>query len=259
MQQQSGTGNGNTRRALSPGPGGSDSEDSDISLGGTSPPSPSSSPPPTHQPSPVPLGPLGPLPPPSLNFRFDPSQSQFRFNHATAFKFPPTGFRFGPHSPQHNHPNISGGGIFRLTETSPFQAVGPRGDLGSRLPDPLGLPPPRLHPHEGLLHHPHVQHQLPEGMSRISEGSRLSDGGISRLSDSLSEAHSPPLMATNLSVTGPLRVAVPSPHTPSSRGSPPANQQTPQGQSQGQGLIRVATPPPPNPKPPQIHRPFSPA
>lgn len=132
MQQQSGTGNGNTRRALSPGPGGSDSEDSDISLGGTSPASPSSSPPPTHQPSPVPLGPLGPLPPPSLNFRFDPSQSQFRFNHATAFKFPPTGFRFGPHSPQHNHPNISGGGIFRLTETSPFQAVGPRGDLGSR-------------------------------------------------------------------------------------------------------------------------------
>ncbi|XP_061927114.1 homeobox protein SIX4 isoform X2 [Apis cerana] len=258
MQQQSGTGNGNTRRALSPGPGGSDSEDSDISLGGTSPASPSSSPPPTHQPSPVPLGPLGPLPPPSLNFRFDPSQSQFRFNHATAFKFPPTGFRFGPHSPQHNHPNISGGGIFRLTETSPFQAVGPRGDLGSRLPDPLGLPPPRLHPHEGLLHHPHVQHQLPE---RISDGSRLSDGGISRLSDSLSEAHSPPLMATNLSVTGPLRVAVPSPHTPSSRGSPPppASQPTPQAQSQGQGLIRVATPPPPNPKPPQIHRPFSPA
>ena len=131
MQQQSGTGNGNARRALSPGPGGSDSEDSDISLGGTSPASPSSSPPPTHQP-PVPLGPLGPLPPPSLNFRFDPSQSQFRFNHATAFKFPPAGFRFGPHSPQHNHPNISGGGIFRLTETSPFQAVGPRGDLGSR-------------------------------------------------------------------------------------------------------------------------------
>lgn len=129
----------------------------------------------------------------------------------------------------------------------------------SRLPDPLGLPPPRLHPHEGLLHHPHVQHQLPE---RISDGSRLSDGGISRLSDSLSEAHSPPLMATNLSVTGPLRVAVPSPHTPSSRGSPPpppASQPTPQGQSQGQGLIRVATPPPPNPKPPQIHRPFSPA
>ena len=132
MQQQSGTGNGSTRRALSPGPGASDSEDSDISLGGTSPASPSSSPPPTHQPSPVPLGPLGPLPPPSLNFRFDPSQSQFRFNHATAFKFPPAGFRFGPHSPQHNHPNISGGGIFRLTETSPFQAVGPRGDLGSR-------------------------------------------------------------------------------------------------------------------------------
>ncbi|XP_035720403.1 homeobox protein SIX6-like [Vespa mandarinia] len=250
MQQQSGPGNGNARRALSPGPGGSDSEDSDISLGGTSPPSPSSSPPPTHQPSPVPLGPLGPLPPPSLNFRFDPTQSQFRFGHATAFKFPPTGFRFGPHSPQHNHPNIAGGGIFRLTESSPFQAVGPRGDLGSRLPDPLGLPPPRLHPHDGLLHHPHPQHPLPEGISRISEGSRLSDG--------LSEAHSPPLMATNLSVTGPLRVAVPSPHTPSSRGSPSSNQQTPQGQAQGQGLIRVATPPP-NPKPPQIHRPFSPA
>lgn len=128
-----------------------------------------------------------------------------------------------------------------------------------RLPDPLGLPPPRLHPHDSLLHHPQIQHQLPEGMSRISEGSRLSDGGISRLSDSLSEAHSPPLMATNLSVTGPLRVAVPSPHTPSSRGSPTASQQTPQGQSQGQGLIRVATPPPLNPKPPQIHRPFSPA
>lgn len=119
-----------------------------------------------------------------------------------------------------------------------------------RLPDPLGLPPPRLHPHDGLLHHPHPQHPLPEGISRISEGSRLSDG--------LSEAHSPPLMATNLSVTGPLRVAVPSPHTPSSRGSPSSNQQTPQGQAQGQGLIRVATPPP-NPKPPQIHRPFSPA
>ncbi|XP_012277696.1 homeobox protein SIX6 isoform X2 [Orussus abietinus] len=250
MQQQSGPGNGNTRRNLSPGPGGSDSEDSDISLGGTSPPSPSSSPPATHQPSPVPLGPLGPIPPPTLNFRFDPTQSQFRFGHATAFKFPPAGFRFGPHSPQHNHPNVAGGGIFRLTETSPFQAVGPRGDLGSRLPDPLGLAPPRLHPHEGLLHHPHPQHQLPEGISRISEGSRLSD--------SLSDAHSPPLVATNLSVTGPLRVAVPSPHTPSSRGSPPSTQQTPQGQSQSQGLIRVATPPQ-NPKPPQIHRPFSPA
>ena len=135
MQQQSGPGNGVPRRALSPGPGGSDSEDSDISLGGTSPPSPNSSPPPTHhQPSPVPLGPLGPLgPPPTLNFHFDPSQSQFRFGHATAFKFPPASFRFGPHSPQpHNHPSIGGGGIFRLTETSPFQAVGPRGDLGSR-------------------------------------------------------------------------------------------------------------------------------
>ncbi|XP_012264763.1 homeobox protein SIX3 [Athalia rosae] len=263
MQQRSGPGGGSQRRTLSPGPGGSDSEDSDISLGGTSPPSPSSSPPPTHQPSPVPLGPLGPLPPPPLNFRFDPTQSQFRFAHAPAFKYPPTGFRFGPHSPQHNnHPGIGGGGIFRLAETSPFQAVGPRGDLGSRLPDPLGLAPPpqqqRLHPHEGLLHHPHPQHQLPDGISRLSEGSRLSDGGVSRLSDSLSEAHSPPLVATNLSVTGPLRVAVPSPHTPSSRGSPPSSQQTPQGHHQGQGLIRMATPPP-NPKPPQIHRPFSPA
>lgn len=65
-------------------------------------------------------------------------------------------------------------------------------------------------------------------------------------------------MAANLSVTGPLRVAVPSPHTPSSRGSPPPRQPTPQSQSQGQGLIRVATPPPANPRP-QIHRPFSPA
>ncbi|XP_067210188.1 homeobox protein SIX3 isoform X3 [Linepithema humile] len=256
MQQQSGQGNGNARRNLSPGPG-SSSEESDISLGGTSPPSPSSSPPPNHQPSPVPLGSLGPLPTPSLNFRFDPTQPHFRFGHTTAFKFPPTSFRFGPHSPQPNHPNMPGGGIFRFTESSPFQAVGPRGDPASRLPDPLGLPPPRLHPHDGLLHHPHPQHQLSEGISRISEASRLSDGGLSRLSDSLSEAHSPPLMAANLSVTGPLRVAVPSPHTPSSRGSPPPRQPTPQGQSQGQGLIRVATPPP-NPKP-QIHRPFSPA
>ncbi|CAL1674935.1 unnamed protein product [Lasius platythorax] len=261
MQQQSGQGNGNARRTLSPGPGGSSSEDSDISLGGTSPPSPSSSPPPSHQPSPVPLGSLGPLPPPSLNFRFDPTQPHFRFSHTTAFKFPPTNFRFGPHSPQPNHPNMPGGGIFRFAESSPFQAVGPRGDPTSRLPDTLGLPPPRLHPHEGLLHphpHPHPQHQLSEGISRISETSRLSDGGLSRLSDSLSEAHSPPLMAANLSVTGPLRVAVPSPHTPSSRGSPPPRQSTPQGQSQGQGLIRVATPPLPNPRP-QIHRPFSPA
>lgn len=140
MQQQSGPGNGVPRRPLSPGPGGSDSEESDISLGGASPPSPSSSPPPTHhQPSSIPLGSLGPLgPPPTLNFRFDPSQSQFRFGHATAFKFPPAGFRFGPHSPQqHNHPSIAGGGMFRLTETSPFQAVGPRGDLGSRLVIPL--------------------------------------------------------------------------------------------------------------------------
>ncbi|XP_018316155.1 homeobox protein SIX3 isoform X1 [Mycetomoellerius zeteki] len=269
MQQQSGQGNGNARRTLSPGPGGSSSEESDISLGGTSPPSPSSSPPPNHQPSPVPLGSLGPLPPPSLNFRFDPTQTHFRFGHTTAFKFPPTSFRFGPHSPQPNHPNMPGGGIFRFAESSPFQAVGPRGDpatrenavlslLYYRLPDSLGLPPPRLHPHEGLLHHPHPQHQLSEGISRISETSRLSDGGLSRLSDSLSEAHSPPLMAANLSVTGPLRVAVPSPHTPSSRGSPPPRQPTPQGQSQGQGLIRVATPPPANPRP-QIHRPFSPA
>jgi homeobox protein SIX3/6 len=134
--------------------------------------------------------------------------------------------------------------------------------VNCRLPDPLGLPPPRLHPHEGLLHHPHPQHQLSEGISRISETSRLSDGGLSRLSDSLSEAHSPPLIPANLSVTGPLRVAVPSPHTPSSRGSPPPRQPTPQSQSQSQGLIRVATPPPPPPPPnprPQIHRPFSPA
>ncbi|XP_029177336.1 homeobox protein SIX3 isoform X3 [Nylanderia fulva] len=259
MQQQSGQGNGNARRTMSPGPGGSSSEDSDISLGGTSPPSPSSSPPPSHQPSPVPLGSLGPLPPPSLNFRFDPTQPHFRFNHTTAFKFPPTNFRFAPHSPQPNHPNMAGGGIFRFAESSPFQAVGPRGDPTSRLPDSLGLPPPRLHPHEGLLHpHPHPQHQLSEGISRISETSRLSDGGLSRLSDSLSEAHSPPLIPANLSATGPLRVAVPSPHTPSSRGSPPPRQPTPQGQSQGQGLIRVATPPLPNPRP-QIHRPFSPA
>ncbi|CAD6201346.1 GSCOCG00000149001-RA-CDS [Cotesia congregata] len=274
LQQQSGPGGAGSRRPLSPG-GGSDSEDSDISLGGTSPPSPSSTPPSQshHQPSPVSLGPVAPLPPPGLGFRYDPTQTQLRFNHMTAFKFPPTGFRFEPHSPQHNHPAIpNAGGIFRLTETSPFQAVGPRGDLGSRLPDPLGLPPPRLHPHEGLLHHPHhPQHQLPEGISRLSsEGSRLSDGGISRLSDSLSEAHSPPLVATNLSVTGPLRVAVPSPHTPSSRGSPPSNHQTPSSQLQNQpssapaatqGLIRVVTPPTQSnpPKPPQIHRPFSPA
>ncbi|KAK0169037.1 hypothetical protein PV327_002786 [Microctonus hyperodae] len=134
MQQQSGQGNGGTRRALSPGPG-SDSDDSDISLGGTSPPSPSSTPPPTHhQPSPVSRGgPIGPIPPPTLNFHFDPTQSQFRFSHATAFKFPSTGFRFEPHSPQQNHPTIPNtGSMFRLTETSPFQAVGPRGDLGSR-------------------------------------------------------------------------------------------------------------------------------
>jgi homeobox protein SIX3/6 len=132
MQQQSGQGNGNARRTLSPGPGASSSEDSDISLGGTSPPSPSSSPPPNHQPSPVPLGSLGPLPPPSLNFRFDPTQPHFRFGHTTAFKFPPTSFRFGPHSPQPNHPNMPGGGIFRFAESSPFQAVGPRGDPTTR-------------------------------------------------------------------------------------------------------------------------------
>lgn len=132
MQQQSGPGNGNTRRTLSPGPGGSDSEDSDISLGGASPVSPNASPPPNHQPSPVPLGSLGPLPTPSLNFRFDPTQPQFRFGHTTPFKFPPTGFRFGPHSPQPNHPTMPSGGIFRIAETSPFQAIGPRGDVGSR-------------------------------------------------------------------------------------------------------------------------------
>lgn len=133
MQQQSGGSNGGPRRAMSPGPG-SDSDDSDISLGGTSPPSPSSTPPASHhQQSPVSMGPVGQLPPPPLNFRFDPSH-QFRFSHSTAFKFPSTGFRFGPHSPQHNHPTIpSPGGMFRMTETSPFQAVGPRGDLGSRL------------------------------------------------------------------------------------------------------------------------------
>jgi homeobox protein SIX3/6 len=76
---------------------------------------------------------IGPIPTPSLNFRFDPTQSSFRFGSVPNFKFPSAGFRFAPHSPQHNHPNIAaGGGIFRLTETSPFQAVGPRGDLGSR-------------------------------------------------------------------------------------------------------------------------------
>ncbi|XP_016844987.1 protein Optix isoform X1 [Nasonia vitripennis] len=274
QQQQSGNGNGGVRRNLSsPGPGASDSEDSDISLGGTSPPSPSSSPPPTHhhQPSPVSISSIGPIPTPSLNFRFDPTQSSFRFGPAPSFKFPSAGFRFSPHSPQHNHPSMAGGGIFRLTETSPFQAVGPRGDLGSRyvkgflhnmLPDPIGLPPPRLYPHETLLHHPHPPppHQLPEGLSRLSD--------TSRLSDSLSEAHSPPLVATNLSVTGPLRVAVPSPHTPSSRGSPPSITQTQappppppttQHQGSGGGIIRLASSPPPNPKPPQIHRPFSPA
>lgn len=126
-----------------------------------------------------------------------------------------------------------------------------------RLPD-LGLPPPRHHHHDGLLHHPHPQHQMPEVISRLSDASRLSDGGISRLSDSLSEAHSPPLVATNLSLTGPLRVAVPSPHTPSSRGSPPSHQTQHLHHPTSQGLIRVITPPP-NPKPPQIHRPFSPA
>ncbi|XP_011302198.1 homeobox protein SIX3 [Fopius arisanus] len=261
IQQQSGQGNGGSRRALSPSPGGSDTEDSDISLGGTSPASPSSPPPPSHhQPSPISLGPVGPLPPPSINFRFDAGHTHaFRFTHATAFKFPATGFRFGPHSPQHTHPTIpSTGGMFRLTDTSPFQAVGPRDDLGSRLPEPLGLHHSRLHHHETILHHPHPQHQLPEGISRLSDASRLSDGGISRLSDSLSEAHSPPLVATNLSVTGPLRVAVPSPHTPSSRGSPPNQTSHHIQQKPGQGLIRVATPPI-NPKPPQIHRPFSPA
>lgn len=134
QQQQSGNGNGSVRRTLSPGPG-SDTDDSDISLGGTSPPSPgSSSPPPLHhhQQSPVSMGSIGPIPTPSLNFRFDPTAPSFRFGPAPSFKFPPAGFRFSPHSPQHNHPNIAGGGIFRLAETSPFQAVGPRGDLGSR-------------------------------------------------------------------------------------------------------------------------------
>ncbi|OXU21257.1 hypothetical protein TSAR_015063 [Trichomalopsis sarcophagae] len=94
----------------------------------------SSSPPPTHhhQPSPVSISSIGPIPTPSLNFRFDPTQSSFRFGPAPSFKFPSAGFRFSPHSPQHNHPSMAGGGIFRLTETSPFQAVGPRGDLGSR-------------------------------------------------------------------------------------------------------------------------------
>lgn len=130
MQEQSGQGNGNARRALSPGPGGSDSEGSDISLGGASPASPNASPPPNHQPSPIPMGPLGPLPTPTLNFRFDPTQSQFRFGPTTPFKFP--SFRFGPHSPQPNHPSIPSGGIFRIAENSPFQAIGPRGDVGSR-------------------------------------------------------------------------------------------------------------------------------
>lgn len=125
MQQQSGQGNGGTRRALSPGPG-SDSDDSDISLGGTSPQSPSSTPPPNHhQPSAVSRGgPIRPIPPPTLNFHFDQTQSPFRFNHATAFKFPSTGFRFEPHSPQQNHPISNTGTVFRLTDTSPFQAVG---------------------------------------------------------------------------------------------------------------------------------------
>ncbi|KAL7298418.1 hypothetical protein TKK_0008611 [Trichogramma kaykai] len=270
QHQQSGNGNGSVRRGLSPGPG-SDTDDSDISLGGTSPQSPSSSPPPSHhqQTSPIgSLGGIGPIRTPSLNFRFDPSHS-FRFGPTPSFKFPGTGFLFEPHSPQHSsHHPVGSGGIFRLTETSPFQAVGPRGDLGSRLPDPLGLaPPPRLYAHETLLHHPHPQ--LAESISRLSDTqTRLSsDGGLS------SDAHSPPLVATNLSVSagsgsGPLHVAVPSPHTPSSRGSPPSNS-TPATRS-------TSTPPPPppppastttttssaptsNPKPPQIHRPFSPA
>ncbi|XP_014213916.1 iroquois-class homeodomain protein IRX-1-like [Copidosoma floridanum] len=282
QQQQSGNGNSGMSRTLSPSPG-SDSEDSDISLGGTSPPSPSLSPPASHhhqQPSPVSSlssGGIGPIPTPSPNFRFDPTQYSFRFAPAPSFSFAPQSFRFSPHSPQHNHHPKPGGSLFRLAETSPFQAVGPRGDLGTRLTEPIGLPPPRLYPHETLLHHPHPQHQLhPEPLSRISETSRLSDGGISRLSDSLSEAaHSPPLVATNLSVTGPLRVAVPSPHTPSSRSSPPTlpllpsamsqahmsaqtGQALPQTQTPQVGLIRVATPPPQNPKP-HIHRPFSPA
>ncbi|XP_025153524.1 homeobox protein ceh-32 isoform X1 [Harpegnathos saltator] len=146
MQQQSGPGNGNTRRTLSPGPGGSDSEDSDISLGGASPASPNASPPPNHQPSPVPLGPLGPLPTPSLNFRFDPTQPQFRFGHTTPFKFPPTGFRFGPHSPQPNHPTMPSGGIFRIAETSPFQAIGPRGDIAGSIGTATAEAPPARRP-----------------------------------------------------------------------------------------------------------------
>ena len=133
MQQQSGPGNGGSRRPMSPGPGGSDSEDSDISLGGTSPPSPSSSPQTNHQVSPIHhVSHIGPIPSTTLSFRYDPTHSPFRYGHGTNFKFPTSGFRFGPHSPQHNLPSIAGGGIFRLAETSPFQAVGPRGDLGSR-------------------------------------------------------------------------------------------------------------------------------
>ena len=132
FRQQHGGGSGSGRRQMSPGPM-SDSDDSDISLGGTSPPSPSSTPPPSlHQQSPVSsLNSIGPIRTAPLNFRYDPI-SPFNFGPATAFKFPSAGFRFGPHSPQYNHHNLPTGGIFRLAETSPFQAVGPR-DLGSRL------------------------------------------------------------------------------------------------------------------------------
>lgn len=133
IQQQSGQTNGGTRRNISP-PGPSDSDDSDISLGGTSPQSPSSTPPPSnHQPSPVPpIGPVTTLQPPALNFRFDAAghAHQLRLAHATAFKFPATAFHFGQQSPQASHPSIPNpGGLFRLTDTSPFQAVGPRDDL----------------------------------------------------------------------------------------------------------------------------------
>ncbi|KAJ8681504.1 hypothetical protein QAD02_017296, partial [Eretmocerus hayati] len=138
QQQHSGNMGNSTHRPLSPDAGGSDSDDSDISLGGTSPTSPSSSPQPAshphHQSSPShsAAASIGPIRTPSLNFRFDPiAPSSFRFGPATGYKFPATGFRFEPHSPHHNHPNIAAGGIFRLAETSPFQAVGPRGDLGS--------------------------------------------------------------------------------------------------------------------------------
>lgn len=103
--------------------------------------------------------------------------------------------------------------------------------------------PSRLQPSFSVSHQM-LTHQ-PENVSRLLESSHISEG------------HSPPLTATNLTVVDPLRTAEPSPHPASLCDSSLVNQnlqkaQNPDNSKTNSSLSRT------NVSKTQIHRPFSP-